>query len=83
LAEIKCFPDASSDTTELYKALGQYILYRAVLTELQDDTPLYLVIPEHIYNTVFESTARRATTDNHIKLLIVNLETEAISQWIE
>lgn len=83
LAEIKCFPESSSLTTDLYIAIGQYIIYRAVLAEIRDETPLYLVIPQHIYDSNFDSTVIRAVRDNHIKLLIVNLEMEAINQWIE
>jgi hypothetical protein len=33
LAEVKCFPERRADTTDLYQALGQYILYRSVLAE--------------------------------------------------
>jgi hypothetical protein len=45
--------------------------------------PLYLAVPEIIYNTIFDSTVRDAISDNNIKMIIVNLETETITQWIE
>jgi hypothetical protein len=83
LAEIKCFPDTQAATTELYLAFGQYILYRAVLAEVNNPTPLYLAVPEHIYQTVFDSTTRRAVSDNRIKLLLVDLDTETITRWNE
>lgn len=83
LAEVKCFPNRQSTTTELYRSIGQYIVYRAVLSTTLMDIPLYLAIPDAVYDTVFDSTVRRAVSDNKMKLLIVNLETEAIIQWIE
>lgn len=78
LAEIKCFPTTSPLTSELYQAIGQYIIYRAVLKAANNPRPLYLAIPEHIYQSAFDSTVRQAVSDNQIKLLIVNLDAEEI-----
>ena len=83
LAEIKCFADRNSTTRELYIAFGQYILYRAFLAELKDETPLYLAVPEHAYIGIFEQTALRAVRDNRVKMVIVNVVTETITRWIE
>ncbi len=83
LAEIKCFPDRNNTTREVYIAIGQYIFYRAVLSEFHDTTPLYLAIPEAVYIGIFDVYVRRAIVDNKIKLLIVNIEKEQIVQWIE
>ena len=83
LAEIKCFRDRDSTTRELYTAIGQYIIYRAMLAEVSMSVSLYLAIPDAIHETVFDSTVRRAIGDNEIKLVIVNLETETVTQWIE
>jgi hypothetical protein len=46
LVEIKCFPDRDSTTEELYVAVGQYIIYRALIVELGMNIPLYLAVPE-------------------------------------
>lgn len=83
LAEVKCFPDTSSVKTELYTALGQYMIYRAMLEELSIEIPLYLAIPEETYKNEFDSVVQRAINESKIKLFIVNLETERIIQWIE
>ncbi|MBI5667759.1 MAG: hypothetical protein HZC41_07100 [Chloroflexi bacterium] len=83
MAEVKCFPDRKKTTRELYEAVGQYIIYRAVLAEINTNVPLYLALPVEVYTTVFDSTARRAVRDNMIKLPIVNLELERIVEWIE
>ena len=39
LAEIKCFPNRKSTTTELYIGVGQYIIYRAVLNSIAMNIP--------------------------------------------
>lgn len=83
LAEVKCFPDANSTTTDLYIAIGQYILYRAVLAIIQDATPLYLVIPAWAYQDIFDTAARHAINDSKIKLIVVDVETESVREWIE
>ena len=83
LAEVKCFPNADSTTRDLYTAIGQYLIYRVILAEVEENAPLYLAIPEAVYEVVFDSTIRRAIQENRIKLLIVNLEREMIVQWIE
>jgi hypothetical protein len=41
-----------------------------------------LVIPEAIYNTVFDAVVRQIIKQHDIKMIIVNLETEAITQWL-
>ncbi len=83
LAEVKCFPDRERTTQELYIAFGQYIVYRALLAQEEIDLPLYLAVPLDAYEQIFDSTVMRAISDNKVKLVIVNLETETISQWRE
>jgi hypothetical protein len=80
---VKCFPDPDNTTRDLYTAFGQYLIYRVILAEVEENAPLYLAIPETAYNNIFDSTIQRAIRDNGIKLMIVNLETELIVQWIE
>src|SRR5688572_2167293 len=79
--EVKCFPEANS-TTEFYIAIGQYLLYRQVITTQKPDATLYLAIPEHIFNT-FGETYRDTLSDNHVKMIVVNIQMEVIAQWIE
>lgn len=68
---------------ELYVAFGQYIIYRAVLAEQDITFPLYLAVPDQVYTTIFDSTVRRAINDNRVRLIVVNIDVEAIVQWIE
>lgn len=40
LIEIKCFPDEDSTTREIYTAMGQYLLYRKMIAEINLPFPL-------------------------------------------
>jgi hypothetical protein len=41
LIEVKCFPISTTVNEELYHAIGQYLVYRAMLSERRLETPLY------------------------------------------
>ena len=81
IAEVKCFHDNLFN--ELYTAIGQYLVYRALLREINDTTPLYLAIPSHAYHGIFEIAGRFVVKEVKINLLVVNTEKEEIEQWVE
>jgi hypothetical protein len=83
LAEIKCFPDRDSTTREIYTAIGQYIIYRTALAQQNLHFPLYLAVPESVYHNVFDPIVHQAILDNRMKIVVVNIDTETIVQWIE
>jgi glucose-6-phosphate 1-dehydrogenase len=83
LVEVKCFSERNDASQELYTAIGQYLIYRAMLAEVDDATSLYLSVPDEIFATVFDSAARRVIQESQIKLVIVSLATERVVQWIE
>lgn len=81
--EVKSFLGVS-EVTELYSALGQFILYRNALAEHQPDRTLFLALPESAFNSLFthrdgESLRAREA----IKLLVFNEEKQEILRWIE
>ena len=80
--EVKCFGDADSPH-EQYGAIGQYLVYRAMLHALEDSTPLYLAIPATIYETGIDRVLRRVLDDNPVRLLVVDVEREVFRQWKE
>lgn len=83
LIEIKCFPDDSSITQELYGAIGQYLIYRAMLAERQMPDPIFLSIPEDIYTRSFDPAVQRVINEGKINVVIVNIYEERIVQWIQ
>ena len=79
--EVKCFPE-NNISTEFYIALGQYLVYRQILSTQKPYHRLYLAIPEDNY-AFFTDVQRDTFQENHVKLIIVNMRSETISQWIE
>ena len=80
--EIKSFLNLSV-ITDFYKALGQFLSYRLILTEQEADRILYLAIPFDIYNSFFQLLfARKATQQYELKLIVYDSKAEVIVQWI-
>src|SRR5499426_215574 len=50
--EIKSFL-GSSPVRDLEEAVGQYQIYRSVLTEIDPDRMLYLAVPQRVYESLF------------------------------
>jgi XisH protein len=79
--EVKCFPGAN-DTNEFYAAIGQYFVYREVLAIEAPNATLYLAIPSSIWGDQFGDTYRTTVLNNHVKIIVVDLEAELVAQWI-
>jgi XisH protein len=54
-----------------------------MLKELEIEMPLYLSVPEIIFNDVFDVIVQRAISESQIKLIIVNLDEERVVRWSE
>jgi hypothetical protein len=79
--EVKCFSDAQFATTDLYLAIGQYIVYRSLLREKNIVANLFLAVPLSAYNDVFQRMGMSAVIDNDVKMIVVDLEKEVIHTW--
>lgn len=81
--EIKSFVGHSS-ITELYHAIGQFEIYDLALEETEPNRELYLAIPEHIFESLFqEFLADRAVKKIGMKLLVYSISSLSIVQWID
>ena len=80
--EIKSFVSASK-ISEFHTALGQFINYRIALRTEDPERILYLAVPLAIYNDFFNLPfTQTVVSENQIKLIIYNIETEEIVQWL-
>ena len=80
--EIKSFVSASK-ISEFHTALGQFINYRIALRTEDPVRILYLAVPLAIYNDFFNLPfTQTVVSENQIKLIIYNIETEEIVQWL-
>jgi hypothetical protein len=81
--EVKCFQDPDAETNDLYVAIGQYLVYRSLLVERNLPYLLYLAVPTHAYTGVFQRMGIGAVQENHIKMVVVDIEQEVIERWID
>jgi XisH protein len=80
--EIKQFRGQSA-IADLEQALGQYMLYKLLLSQVDPDRDLYLAIPEISYDSIFsEPVGELVIRDLPLKLIVVNLLTGEIVRWI-
>lgn len=80
--EIKSFIRAS-EIEDLQKAIGQYNLYRDILSEKEPERILYLAVPLRTYDGVFEERiGRLVIRRQRINLLVFDHEQERILEWL-
>ena len=83
IVEVKTFAGRSF-IRELQQALGQYDLYREIITLAGLDYELYLAVSSLVYEAFF---LRKGTHEivqrRHLKLLVVDVEREEVVQWIK
>jgi len=84
VVEVKCFEDDSKDQDELYRAIGQYLIYRNVLQVKVISATLYLAIPTDVYQRLFLGEVVSATIhEAGVKLLLIDIDREEIVQWLD
>lgn len=82
VVEVKSFSSISK-VQDLKLALGQYKLYNVFLKRISSEHKLYLAVGKDIYEEFFTGEAiDLALRELEVSVIIVNLETEVISEWI-
>jgi len=82
IIEIKSFIGRSF-INELEKALGQYILYRTLLSVTAPNCKLYLAISQDVYENFFQQVAIQFIIRlNQIYLIVVDIDAKEVIQWI-
>ena len=80
--EIKSFV-VSSQVNDLEKAVGQYIVYRNILEEIETDRVLYLAISQKAFRDIFiEPLGSLVLRKNQLHLLVFNPQNQEVIQWI-
>lgn len=79
--EVKSFL-GPSEMADLEQALGQYVLYTSVLSEVEPDRTLYLAVNEEIFVDLFEEPiGQLLLAKQHVRLLVFDPITEVIRLW--
>jgi hypothetical protein len=82
VVEVKSFIGASK-IQDLKEALGQYDIYRYLIEETAPERKLYIAISEVAYQTFFtQDVAQLIISKHQLPIIVVNLDTEEIIQWI-
>jgi hypothetical protein len=81
--EVKSFLSAAL-MSELEKAIGQFVIYRALLGESEPDREMFVALPKNAYELLLDHEDGRAVIAAcDLRLIIYDDETEEITQWIE
>lgn len=79
--EIKTFL-GRSDVADLQQAVGQYVMYRAVLSRTQPERRLYLAVPQMTADTLLlDALALVTMEDEKISYVVYNAQKEIIVRW--
>jgi hypothetical protein len=82
VAEVKSFLDPSP-INDFKLALGQYLMYRALLEVTAPERNLYLAISQDTYADFFQRKAIQLVVQRYqVAQLVVNVAREEIVQWI-
>lgn len=82
VVEVKSFVGASK-MQDFKEALGQYDIYRYLLEEVASDRKLYVAISDVAYNAFFTQDVTQLILNKHqLPIIVVDIETEEILQWI-
>lgn len=82
VVEIKSFVGKSL-MYDFHSALGQYIVYRKLIQLTEPEYKLYLAVDDFVYGEFFQRKSVQAVSnENHLMLIVVDMEKEEIQQWI-
>lgn len=80
--EIKSFL-GKSIIAETQDAIGQFVMYREVLSDYDSDRILFLAISDDVLENDFTDELRNLVLERlKIKILVYNIEKEVIIKWL-
>jgi hypothetical protein len=80
--EIKSFV-GDSEVADLEQALGQYLVYLAVMRVREPQRALYLAVSHDIWLNIFEEPLGRLLLQTYpVQLVSFDITTEEVVQWI-
>lgn len=79
--EVKGFTEDSA-MAALEKALGQFLIYRAILKRKDSERKLFLAVSEPVFHNIFEKDVGLLVVEEYdISLLIFDAQREVIIEW--
>jgi hypothetical protein len=69
---------------DFHAAIGQYIDYQGIINDENLDQSLYLATSDTVFNEMQQKPFyERRLVENHVKLIIVDIQKEIILEWKE
>jgi hypothetical protein len=82
VVEAKCFSQKREQLHDLYSSIGQYLVYRNLMHASGMPFPLYLAIPVHAYQGVFQLAGMSTVRETKINLIVFDMVAEEIVEWV-
>ena len=80
--EVKSFL-SDSEMHDLEQAVGQFTVYHEVLSRFEPDRELFVAVNEEVYTNLFEEPIGKLLVETQrIRLIVFDLHSETIRQWI-
>jgi hypothetical protein len=80
--EVKTFA-GPFEVTDMEQALGQYLLYRSVLSRSDPDRRLVLAMPEEAFDAIITAALGQAIREDYaLSILAFDVEEEVIRKWL-
>jgi len=80
--EVQSFLNPSA-VADLQQAIGQYAMYRVVLAQQQPDRPVYLAVPQVVYDGILdEPLGQLMLTELGLRVIVFDPNRREIVRWI-
>jgi hypothetical protein len=75
---------ADSPVRDLQEAVGQFVVYRALLAQAEPKRSLFLSVPTHVYDSVLsEPLGQLIATDVRLRILVFDPQQQKVIRWIK
>ena len=75
---------ADSPVRDLQEAVGQFVVYRALLLQEDPDRPLFLGVPTRVYDSVLsEPLGQLVAADVRLRVLVFDPQERKVVRWIK
>jgi hypothetical protein len=73
---------SNSDVDDFHRAIGQYVMYRAILRNTDPDRALYLAVPDEVYTGILaEPLGQIVVADVGIGLAVFDPTERRMTRW--
>lgn len=74
---------ADSPVRDLQEAVGQFVVYRAVLAHADPERSLFLGVPTRVYDSVLsEPLGQLVAADVRLRVLVFDAQQQKVMRWI-